>query len=319
MANHEKVFGICENKCLVETITKSEFEFLNEKVIQTPKRLTEDAPYIVPESGSYTILAIGGAGGGGGGGGGANGPYSYFVKGKSGSAGNGRSGGAGGKGGYYSNDSGTVSIGGGGQGGAGGFGFISYKSVNLEKGDQITVTLGQVGSGGAGGKAGTETGWGNLVTAVNGKPGSTGKQGGATYVFKNGTKILTANGGKGGAGGGGGSGKTGEYGPGVPGTGGVGGDGSRGGQGGAGGSTARESDGDEFNGSNGLAGKTYTPNSSSEYVSSTDRNPNITWKTVLNVFGYTFTCHDKLTPYKDTGQAFICVNPIEFSTIYPLK
>ena len=28
MANHEKVFGICENKCLVETITKSEFDNL---------------------------------------------------------------------------------------------------------------------------------------------------------------------------------------------------------------------------------------------------------------------------------------------------
>lgn len=317
MANHEKVFGICENKCLVETITKSEFEFINEKIIQTPKKITEDAPYIVPESGSYTILAIGGAGGGGGGGGGANGPYSYFVKGKSGSAGNGRSGGAGGKGGYYSNDSGTVSIGGGGQGGAGGFGFISYKSVNLEKGDQITVTLGQVGTAGKGGAAATSTGWSSDSDA-NGKQGATGSNGGNTVVFLNGTKILTANGGKGGAGGAGGTAKRGGSYPGTPGDGGAGGNGSYGGKGGVGADSTTDG-GVTLESNDGLAGKTYTPNSSSEYVSSTDRNSNITWKTKLNLFGNTFTNLNNLASNTGVGQVFICINPINFSEIYPLK
>lgn len=309
MANHEKVFGICENKCLVETITKSEFEFINEKIIQTPKKITEDAPYIVPESGSYTILAIGGAGGGGGGGGSGEGPYSGHTS-KAGSAGKNRSGGAGGK-------TSLSTVGNGGNGGDGGFGFISYKSVNLEKGDQITVTLGQLGTAGKGGAAATSTGW-NSNSDANGKNGATGSNGGNTVVFLNGTKILTANGGKGGAGGGGGFAMRGSLVPGSPGNGGAGGNGSYGGKGGVG---ADSTNYDEvtIESEDGLAGKTYTPNSSSEYVSSTDRNPKITWKTKLNLFGNTFTDLNKLASNTGVGQVFICINPINFFEIYPLK
>lgn len=310
MANHEKVFGICENKCLVETITKSEFEFINEKIIQTPKKITEDAPYIVPESGSYTILAIGGAGGGGGGGGSGEGPYSGHTS-KAGSAGKGRSGGAGGK------NTSISTVGNGGNGGDGGFGFISYKSVNLEKGDQITVTLGQLGTAGKGGAAATSTGWSSNSDA-NGKKGATGSNGGNTVVFLNGTKILTANGGKGGAGGAGGTAKAGGSRSGTPGDGGAGGNGSYGGKGGVGADSTTDG-GVTLESNDGLAGKTYTPNSSSEYVSSTDRNPNITWKTKLNLFGNTFTNLNNLASNTGVGQVFICINPINFSEIYPLK
>lgn len=191
---------------------------------------------VIPKTGKYMILAMGGKGGTGGTGG---------------TGGNSRSAGQSGKGGK------------GGKGGTGGYGYINTLQVFLNEGKILNISFGTIGGNGSDGADATQHG----SSSYKGEDGEDGESGGQTIITYDNLEILRVNGGTGGKGGQGGEGasSSGNENGGDGGNGGAGGNGSLRGTGGAGGEGGAKSpiysgSRDGADGAKGANGQSITPN-----------------------------------------------------------